>query len=96
MNKPLPPKTTRVHQLSVWNPGELELELFSLYSPIHALLWLATSSANWMLMLFIMGFTGVQVSGLTRFVHIQFNIQIVEYPRPLLSNLSEGQGTRSS
>jgi len=62
MNKPLPPKTTQVHQLSVWNPGELEVELFCLYSPIHALLWLVTSSANWMLMLLIMGFTGVQLN----------------------------------
>lgn len=61
MNKPLPPKTAKVQQLSVWSPGDLELELFSLYSPIHALLWFATSSANWILMLFIMGLTGVQV-----------------------------------
>ncbi|EKM82675.1 hypothetical protein AGABI1DRAFT_118118 [Agaricus bisporus var. burnettii JB137-S8] len=62
MSKPLPPKTSKVQQLSAWNPGELELELFSIYSPIHALLWLATSSANWILLLFIMGLTSVQLN----------------------------------
>jgi hypothetical protein len=61
MNKPLPPKTAQVQQLSIWSPGELELELFSLYSPIHALLWLAVSSSNWILMFFVMGLTGAQV-----------------------------------
>lgn len=51
----------RVQQLEVWTPGELEMALFSLYSPVHALLWIATSSANWMLMFFIMFIVGVQV-----------------------------------
>ncbi|KAF9454499.1 hypothetical protein P691DRAFT_806680 [Macrolepiota fuliginosa MF-IS2] len=62
MYKPVPPKMTKVQQLLVWNPGELELELFSLYSPIHALLWLATSSSNWILMFFVMGLTSVQLN----------------------------------
>lgn len=62
MNKPLPPKTAKVQELSTWAPGMLELELFSLYSPIHALLWLATSSSNWILMMIVMGLTGVQLN----------------------------------
>ncbi|KXN89252.1 hypothetical protein AN958_06006 [Leucoagaricus sp. SymC.cos] len=62
MTKPLPPKTAKVQELSTWNPGELELELFSLYSPIHAFLWMATSSSNWILMLIVMGLTGVQMN----------------------------------
>ena len=61
MNKSLPPRSAQIQELSTWSPGMLELELFSLYSPIHALLWLATSSSNWIIMLFIMGLTGVQV-----------------------------------
>ncbi|KAJ3562375.1 hypothetical protein NP233_g9618 [Leucocoprinus birnbaumii] len=62
MNKPIPPKTAKVHELSTWSPGTLELELFSIYSPIHALLWLAISSSNWILMFIIMGLTGVQLN----------------------------------
>jgi hypothetical protein len=64
---PLPPKpvlhgkTSRVQELSVWNPGELDLRLFGIYSPVHALLWMATTSANWMLTLFIMGMLSAQV-----------------------------------
>jgi hypothetical protein len=84
MNKPLPPKTSKVQQLSAWSPGELELELFSLYSPIHALLWLATSSTNWILLLFVMGLTSVQVRSLVLVcLHIltgqQLNIIIHSY-----------------
>ena len=65
-----PPKTRppqpweedeRVQQLEVWTPGALEMALFSLYSPVHALLWIATTSANWMLMFFVMFIVGVQV-----------------------------------
>ncbi|KAL9715157.1 hypothetical protein Ac2012v2_001817 [Leucoagaricus gongylophorus] len=62
MNKSLPPRSAQIQELSTWSPGMLELELFSLYSPIHALLWLATSSSNWIIMLFIMGLTGVQLN----------------------------------
>ncbi|CAA7271692.1 unnamed protein product [Cyclocybe aegerita] len=59
----LPPKekTARVQELDVWEPTELELELFSIYSPAHALLWLAMSSSNWILSLLIMGVVGVQL-----------------------------------
>ncbi|KAJ3514845.1 hypothetical protein NLJ89_g2139 [Agrocybe chaxingu] len=59
----LPPKekTARVQELDVWEPTELELELFGIYSPAHALLWLAMSSSNWILSLLIMGVVGVQL-----------------------------------
>jgi hypothetical protein len=50
-----------VVQLDVWTPGEGEGVLFAIYSPVHSLLWMATTSANWMLMVIIMGLLGVQV-----------------------------------
>ena len=65
-----PPKTRppqpweedeRVQALEVWTPGELEMALFGIYSPVHALLWMATTGANWILMFFIMFIVGVQV-----------------------------------
>lgn len=51
----------RVQQLEVWTPADLELALFPIYSPVHALLWMALTSANWMIMACIMFLTGVQV-----------------------------------
>ncbi|EAU88533.2 hypothetical protein CC1G_04239 [Coprinopsis cinerea okayama7 len=62
LNIPSPPPApanagpaSKIQELEVWTPNELELQLFSLYSPVHALLWQATSSANWITMLFCMG-----------------------------------------
>lgn len=54
-------RTTRVQQLEMWTPNELEVTLFNVYSPVHALLWMATGSSNWMLMMLIMALVGVQV-----------------------------------
>jgi hypothetical protein len=51
----------RVQQLEVWTPGELEATLFCIYSPAHVLLWMATGSSNWIIMLFIMVLVGLQV-----------------------------------
>ena len=51
----------RVQQLEVWTPGELEMALFGIYSPVHSMLWMATTSANWVLMLFAMFIVSVQV-----------------------------------
>ena len=53
--------TKMVQQLNVWNPGELETRLFCIYSPAHALLWMATNSTNWVLAMIIMGLVGAQV-----------------------------------
>ena len=55
-------KILKVQQLQVWVPGELELTFFCIYSPIQVLLWMATTSDNWMLMFLIMGGVGLQVS----------------------------------
>lgn len=55
-------KTSRVQQLEIWEPSEMELELFSIYSPAHALLWLAIASSNWLLSLLIMVLIGVQLN----------------------------------
>jgi len=59
-------KTTRVQELQVWNPGELELILFSIYSPVHPFLWMATSITNWILMFFIMFLVSFQLNTVTR------------------------------
>ncbi|KAF8201827.1 hypothetical protein BJ912DRAFT_946558 [Pholiota molesta] len=65
--RPLPPKekTSRVLEMDVWDPSEMELELFSIYSPAHALLWLAMGSSNWLLSILIMGTAGAQLNVLT-------------------------------
>lgn len=55
----------RVQQLQVWTPGEIEMALFALYSPVHALLWMALTSANWILLAFIMVAVSMQVSELS-------------------------------
>ena len=55
---------SKVQQLEVWIPGELEMTVFCIYSPMHPLLWMATTSANWMFMLVIMAGVGMQVGDL--------------------------------
>ncbi|KAI0082798.1 hypothetical protein K474DRAFT_1654972 [Panus rudis PR-1116 ss-1] len=59
-------RVERVQQLEVWNPGELEMHFFAVYSPVHALLWMATNGSNWMLMMFVMVLTGAQLRALTK------------------------------
>lgn len=54
-------KVEKVQQLSVWEPGELEMRLFTVYSPAHAFLWMATTGSNWIVMFAIMGIVGLQV-----------------------------------
>ena len=56
----------RIQQLEVWSPGPLESNLFAIYSPVHALLWTAWTSANWMLLFCIMVAVSVQLSMTTR------------------------------
>lgn len=56
----------RIQQLEVWSPGSLESSLFSIYSPVHALLWTAWTSANWMLLFCIMVAVSVQLNMTTR------------------------------
>ncbi|KAJ8700136.1 hypothetical protein PTI98_003192 [Pleurotus ostreatus] len=48
--------------MEVWAPGDFELMLFSIYSPAHSLLWTATTTSNWMIMLIIMGLLGLQTN----------------------------------
>lgn len=48
--------------LTVWSPNEFELHLLCVYSPAHALMWMVTSSANWVLMVVVMAFLSKQVS----------------------------------
>ncbi|KAJ7632629.1 hypothetical protein FB45DRAFT_912982 [Roridomyces roridus] len=65
VSPPAPSVKTRVQQLEVWTPGELEMTLFNVYSPVHAFLWMATGSSNWILMILIMGLVGVQANAMT-------------------------------
>ncbi|KAF8760213.1 AAA domain [Rhizoctonia solani] len=55
-----------VQQLDVWNPGELELSIFTIYSPAHALLWMIFSSHTWFVALILMAFISGQIFVLTR------------------------------
>ncbi|KIM73655.1 hypothetical protein PILCRDRAFT_92966 [Piloderma croceum F 1598] len=41
--------------LVVWYPGEFELSLFCVYSPVHALLWMMVTQSNWTWILVVMG-----------------------------------------
>lgn len=56
----------RIQQLEVWAPTPLESNLFAIYSPVHALLWTAWTSANWMLIFCIMAAVSVQLNMTTR------------------------------
>ncbi|KAI0686728.1 hypothetical protein BC835DRAFT_1287670 [Cytidiella melzeri] len=56
----------RIQQLQVWTPGELELSLLSIYSPVHFLLWMALTSANWIIMTFVMGVVSMQIRALIK------------------------------
>ncbi|KEP53489.1 putative transmembrane protein [Rhizoctonia solani 123E] len=55
-----------IQQLDMWNPGELELALFSVYSPAHALLWMIFSSHTWFVALILMVAISGQIFVLTR------------------------------
>ncbi|KAF5315943.1 hypothetical protein D9611_004695 [Ephemerocybe angulata] len=58
------PSSSKVQELDVWTPGDLELQLFSLYSPVHAFLWLGTGSNNWIVMMFTMGLLTITLNAL--------------------------------
>ncbi|KAF9532994.1 hypothetical protein CPB83DRAFT_846749 [Crepidotus variabilis] len=57
-------KTTRVQEVDMWEPTEMELELFSIYSPAHALLWLGMRSSSWLLVLLVMVLLSLQLNAL--------------------------------
>ncbi|GJE90907.1 DUF2418 domain-containing protein [Phanerochaete sordida] len=56
----------RVQELEVWTPGEFEATLFAIYSPVHALLWIALTSANWIILSVVMVLVGLQTRALTK------------------------------
>jgi hypothetical protein len=49
-----------VQQLEVWAPREMELKLFTIYSPAHAFLWKSASSTNWHVSFMMMGVVSLQ------------------------------------
>lgn len=55
-------RRTSVQQIDMWNPGERPMHLFCIYSPAHCLLWMATGSTNWMIMLIVMGLIWAQLT----------------------------------
>lgn len=55
-------RVDRIQQLEIWAPGDIELNLFCVYSPVHPLIWRGTNSSNWILMFFIMGIVGLQMN----------------------------------
>ena len=73
--KPPAPRVTeganvaRFQQLHMWEPGEFELRLFSIYSPAHAFLWMVTTGSNWIIMFIIMGMVGLQVGFFILFIY---------------------------
>jgi hypothetical protein len=54
-------RRSKTQQLEVWTPGDLERELFLIYSPASCLLWMATNNTNWILMFAVMVLVQVQV-----------------------------------
>ena len=54
-------RVERYQQLNVWCPDELESYVVVLYSPVHALIWSATTGSNWILMMAIMIIVSIQV-----------------------------------
>ncbi|KAH9951901.1 hypothetical protein B0H21DRAFT_3460 [Amylocystis lapponica] len=55
-----------VQQLEVWTPGELEVTVFAVYSPLHALLWTALSTGNWIRIIGAMVLASAQLRAMTR------------------------------
>jgi len=58
-------KYSKTQHLEVWTPGELEKELFLIYSPATCFLWMATNSTNWILTFAVMILVQVQLSMVT-------------------------------
>jgi hypothetical protein len=48
--------------LRIWSPNEFELNLLCVYSPAHALMWMITSSTNWIVMVVATAMLSKQVS----------------------------------
>ncbi|KAI0054080.1 hypothetical protein FA95DRAFT_1579132 [Auriscalpium vulgare] len=59
-------RARRVQELEVWTPGEGELMLFCVYSPMHAFLWSMWNSGNWIMMSVAMLGVGVQLRVMTK------------------------------
>ncbi|KIJ44294.1 hypothetical protein M422DRAFT_168631 [Sphaerobolus stellatus SS14] len=51
----------RVQRLSVWSPDKAEMELFIIYSPLHAFLWQAVSPGNWIMVFLLLGIASAQL-----------------------------------
>jgi hypothetical protein len=48
--------------LTIWSPNEFGLHTLCVYSPAHALMWMVTSSKNWIMMVMVMAVLSKQVS----------------------------------
>ncbi len=77
-------KASRVQQLEAWHPADRDVRLFCIYSPAHCLMWMATGSSNWIIMLLIMGFVGLQVRSYLPPAHVVLIYPSVARPRRIL------------
>ncbi|KAG8957234.1 hypothetical protein FRC03_010355 [Tulasnella sp. 419] len=55
---------TRIQQLDVWTPPEMELGLFCVYSPVHTLMYSVMGWNNWITVFIIMGGLSLMLYGL--------------------------------
>ncbi|KAG9126488.1 hypothetical protein FRC07_003234 [Ceratobasidium sp. 392] len=59
-------ESRRVQQLDAWEPEELKMALFSVYSPAHSLLWMVFSSSTWFVALILMVVISGQIHALAQ------------------------------
>jgi len=60
----LQPNSNKVQQLDVWFPGEMEMAIFTVYSPAHYFAWKIFSSSNWLWTFILMGLLSLQLYAL--------------------------------
>jgi len=72
---------TRVQELEVWTPGEGELMLFCVYSPVHVFLWMLWNAGNWIMMAAIM--VGVSFQVRTIIPYVLFPCLTTSFVKPV-------------
>lgn len=84
----------RVQELEVWTPSEGELMLFSIYSPIHVLLWMLWNAGNWIMMAAVMIGVSFQVRTVISSLSPNSNrlVLLVTRPNDDLSGVTQGPG----
>ena len=77
--------------IAIWFPNEFELIILCIYSPAHALMWMATTSANWILMVVVMAVLSKQVCFVSLLksinLRIMYGISCVYCVKPIIRSL---------